>query len=101
MARPRWPWRKGVDIAVLNCRQVVAQASSHADGALPLRTGIAMRLHLLMCGHCRRYVVQMLQTLSLLRAVPMENQVPAEAGDAAARLAALRRQHSADSDTGA
>ena len=41
---------------MLRCNEVTRLcASEEVDGA-PLKTRLAVRLHLLMCEHCRRYV---------------------------------------------
>jgi predicted anti-sigma-YlaC factor YlaD len=44
---------------MLNCRNVTALASDHLDGVLPFRQRVAIRLHLLMCVHCRRFARQL------------------------------------------
>lgn len=40
---------------MLTCRQATAQASDHLDGHLSLRARLSLRMHLLMCVHCRRF----------------------------------------------
>ncbi len=43
---------------MLTCREVAEKASAMVDGELDLRERIAIRLHLLMCANCRRFVRQ-------------------------------------------
>jgi anti-sigma factor RsiW len=52
---------------MLSCREVVEDADRWIAGELPWRQRLAMRLHLSMCRHCRRYVHQLKM---LIRAVP-------------------------------
>ncbi len=40
---------------MLTCREVTALASSRLDGELSLRKRLAIRVHLMMCIHCRRF----------------------------------------------
>ncbi|BAP15085.1 hypothetical protein AS19_22340 [Alcanivorax sp. NBRC 101098] len=45
---------------MLKCKDVVAKADALVDGtSLTMRERIALRMHLLMCHHCRRYVHQL------------------------------------------
>ncbi len=43
---------------MLTCREVAEKASALVDGELDLRERIGLRLHLLMCANCRRFVRQ-------------------------------------------
>lgn len=52
---------------MLKCRQVVSTADQLLDGDMGRRQRFAMKLHLLMCRHCRRYLRQL---QALLRAIP-------------------------------
>ena len=65
---------------MLSCRQVTSLASDYLDGALPRRTRIGIRLHLLMCWMCRRYLRQLELTSKVLRRLaggePVEPPVP-------------------------
>jgi hypothetical protein len=49
---------------MLSCRDVTPLASDHLDHMLPFRQRVAIRLHRLMCVHCRRFARQ-LRTLVL------------------------------------
>jgi len=44
---------------MLNCRQISERASRFVDGELGRREWLAVRLHLLMCAKCRRFVQQL------------------------------------------
>ncbi|MFN2327913.1 MAG: zf-HC2 domain-containing protein [Chromatocurvus sp.] len=52
---------------MLNCREVVDSADHFIDGDMNWRQRLAMKMHLLMCHHCRRYVRQL---RALLKAIP-------------------------------
>ena len=56
---------------MLKCKHVVVKADALVDGApLTKRERFALRLHLLMCHHCRRYVRQLRAMLSTLPREP-------------------------------
>lgn len=82
---------------MLKCRDVADRASAFADHDLPWRDRMAMRFHMAMCGPCRRYVSQMLQTIGLAAATraaagPADGATDEVAAHAlAARLARARR----------
>jgi anti-sigma factor ChrR (cupin superfamily) len=44
---------------MLTCREVTDNASAMIDAELGLRKRIAVRLHLMMCKNCRRFVRQL------------------------------------------
>lgn len=52
---------------MLSCREVVSSADALVDEELSWRQRLPLRLHLLLCRHCRRYVRNFRR---LLRAVP-------------------------------
>jgi len=52
---------------VLTCRDVTEHATDYMENALPLRTRLAMRLHLFICRMCRTYMDQLRRTAALLR----------------------------------
>ena len=65
---------------MLTCREVADKASAMVDGELGLRERIGVRLHLLMCGNCRRFVRQfktLVDSLAL-RSEPGSQSVPPE-----------------------
>jgi predicted anti-sigma-YlaC factor YlaD len=51
---------------MLVCRDVTELVSDYLERALPLRRRLAVRLHLLRCEACRRYIDQMRKTVRLL-----------------------------------
>lgn len=52
---------------MLKCHEVVESVDQFLDGAITRRQRLAIKIHLLMCHHCRRY---MRQLRALLRAIP-------------------------------
>ncbi|MCR4373749.1 MAG: zf-HC2 domain-containing protein [Acidobacteria bacterium] len=57
---------------MLSCRDVANQCSDYLNKDLPLRTRLAIRLHLWMCMGCNRYYDQMRSTLRMLRKLGRE-----------------------------
>lgn len=57
---------------MLSCKELVAHSSDYLDGQLRLRERIAVRAHLAMCSHCRRFIRQMKVTQAVLRQLPDE-----------------------------
>ena len=65
---------------MLTCREVADRASAMVDGELGLRERIALRLHLSICGNCRRFVRQfktLVDSLAL-RSEPRSQSAPPE-----------------------
>ena len=62
----------------MNCRTLIEFLTDYLDGRLTLSQRILLRLHLLLCGHCRAYLRQMKQTVQTLGRLP-EESVPPEA----------------------
>lgn len=61
---------------MLNCRQVTERASDMVDGELTSRERLSMRLHLLMCVHCRRFQRHLQSMVSALQSrEPWTDQV--------------------------
>ncbi len=52
---------------MLNCREVSHNASRYLEGEMPWRERVAMKMHLMMCNNCRRFVQQL---SGLIRAIP-------------------------------
>jgi anti-sigma factor RsiW len=52
---------------MLSCREVTDKASDYLDAALPPGQRMALRLHLSVCRHCRRYLRQLRATVAALR----------------------------------
>jgi anti-sigma factor RsiW len=55
---------------VLVCRDISEMTTDYLDDALPWGKRLAMRLHLSICGMCRRHLEQVRQTMALLRLLP-------------------------------
>lgn len=51
----------------MRCRNIAESASDYLDGQLPWRRRLVVRIHLIICGVCRRYVTQMRLTVDLLK----------------------------------
>ncbi len=51
---------------MLKCRDMAELVTPYLDNALPPRTRLAARWHLLLCAACRRYVEQMRRTIRFL-----------------------------------
>lgn len=73
---------------MLKCREVSELASRYVDHDLGMMTRAQIRLHLMMCKHCTRYVRQLRRTVALLSEIaPRE---PSLVDDA--RFVALLKQ---------
>ncbi|MZR63476.1 zf-HC2 domain-containing protein [Alcanivorax sp. DP30] len=58
---------------MLKCKDAVERADALVDGTpLSWRERFALRMHLLMCHHCRRYVHQLRALVTSLRRPPPE-----------------------------
>jgi predicted anti-sigma-YlaC factor YlaD len=56
---------------MLRCRDVAELMSDYLDGTVGWRRRLSIRLHLMMCGMCRRYMRQMRATIALLRSLAL------------------------------
>jgi len=63
---------------MLNCRQVTERASAMVDGELSSRERLSMRMHLLMCVHCRRFQRHLQGMVSALEPRKRGRQVTSE-----------------------
>lgn len=61
---------------MLSCRDVGHLTSDYLNRDLPWRRRVAVRLHLLACEGCSRYVRQMRATLALLRTIGAPDAKP-------------------------
>jgi len=66
---------------MLSCQDVGRLTSDYLNRDLPWRRRLAIRVHLLMCEGCTRYVAQMRATLQLLRTMGKESS-PTESAHA-------------------
>ena len=78
---------------MLSCREVVDSTDLLLDGVMNRRQRLAMKMHLLMCHHCRRYVRQL---RALLKAAPfMHSQASdAEVLEVMAHIQSHQAKHS-------
>ncbi|MFV3414423.1 zf-HC2 domain-containing protein [Pseudomonas nitroreducens] len=74
---------------MLTCKELVARSSDLLDEQLGWREKLALRRHLLLCRHCRRYLRQMRLAQATLRLLPEPPRPDAER--LADHLAELRR----------
>lgn len=75
---------------MLTCKELVARTSDYLDGQLDLRARLAVRSHLLLCRHCRRFVRQMRLSQAVLQR--LEAPVRDDLDALASRLANTRRE---------
>lgn len=52
---------------MLKCKDVAYQASDYLDKSLPFWQRVNIRIHLFMCGHCRRFIKQLKSTVDVSR----------------------------------
>jgi hypothetical protein len=77
---------------VLSCKQVVDGADRLLAGEMSLRQRLAVRLHLLICIHCRRYLRQMGLLLKALPRLRRRAADPAQVDIVMARIRAARNE---------
>lgn len=73
---------------MLTCRDLTEHATNYMEGTLPLRTRLAVRLHLFLCGMCRAYLRQLRRTVALLRG----RRLAPPPGEVEERIVARARQ---------
>lgn len=73
------------------CREVAAQLSREQDTAQPTPRRLSLRLHLMMCRHCRRYERQLAWLRQSLIRVRTDNAEPKLPARAQARIRAQLR----------
>ena len=76
---------------MLKCRDVPVEAEKLVDGQLSVGQRLSLRVHLLMCGHCRRYVRQLKLLLRLLPEAEAREQAQVEEAEVQAILSQLDR----------
>ena len=64
---------------MLKCREVSEMVGADAVARAPWRTRVAVRLHLLMCRHCRAYVRSLRQLAATARRLAMAESPPSDA----------------------
>lgn len=75
------------------CQEVAAQLSKEQDDAQPVRRRLSLRVHLMMCRHCRRYERQLAWLRRSFMRARGDNATPRLSERARARIRRrLRRQ---------
>lgn len=60
---------------MLSCRELSETATDYLEGTLTLRQRIGVKMHLLMCKHCRAHVDQLAKTVALLKSAQTEQDI--------------------------
>lgn len=55
---------------MLKCREVAEESGDYIDRAMPWHRALMVRLHLLMCRHCRRFVDHLRMAVAYFRGLP-------------------------------
>lgn len=53
---------------MLMCKDLAAIASDYIDGELPVLQNMSVRMHLMMCRHCRTFIGNLRASTDLLKA---------------------------------
>ncbi|WP_316356437.1 zf-HC2 domain-containing protein [Devosia sp.] len=61
---------------MLSCRELSETATDYLEGTLTLRQRAGVKMHLLMCQHCRAYIDQLAKTVALLKSGQAERAEP-------------------------
>jgi anti-sigma factor RsiW len=62
--------RSLISMLQINCREASELISAAADGELPKRDRIALRIHLLLCAACQRFAAQVSTLRAAMSAMP-------------------------------
>jgi len=82
---------------MLKCKDVSTETSNYIDGELPFLRRLFMRLHLLICPNCRRYVEQVKHTIETVQFSEPKEVDTADQHALAKQLQALAKR--SDSET--
>jgi len=63
---------------MLSCRQVTERSGALLDGTLGFRERWAVRIHIAMCVHCRRFSRQLRLLVESLRRRASDDAVPSD-----------------------
>ncbi|WDR06300.1 zf-HC2 domain-containing protein [Devosia rhodophyticola] len=77
---------------MLTCKELGERASDYLDSEMNWRDRVSVRLHLMMCKHCRAYMDQLAKTVQLLR----DDASTVDAGEPDPRLIALLSKRSGE-----
>ncbi|WP_166255191.1 zf-HC2 domain-containing protein [Marinobacter salicampi] len=58
---------------MLMCRDLARIASDYIDGELSTTSHLSVKMHLLMCGHCRTFIGNLRASIELLNAQSISN----------------------------
>jgi anti-sigma factor ChrR (cupin superfamily) len=70
---------------MLRCNEVTRLCASEDIRGAPWRTRVAVRVHLMMCRHCRRYVRELARIGAAVRALAVDEAREAERDEAVIR----------------
>jgi len=77
---------------VLNCKQVTETAEEYLDENIPFRKKMAIKLHLMMCVHCRRYIDQYQITKGVIQKMMQSKPLNLDHRPAWKRIQKIREQ---------
>ena len=60
---------------MLSCKEITEKANSYLDKELPFYTRMQVKLHLMMCVNCQRYLDQLRITISALGKMKKDSPV--------------------------
>lgn len=80
---------------MLSCKEVAAQASDFKDKNLSWHRALSFKLHLLMCGHCQRFIRQFVTSITVSSKIGLQRASEGEVKD----IIGLISSHKADSST--
>ncbi len=84
---------------MLKCRDVTAMASDYLDQNLTARERWRVRLHLLICIHCRRFYDQLRRVIAALHGRRVPDSTPSGALIERCEHAVLERLEDSPGDT--
>ena len=64
-----------------SCHKITKQASEYIDRNMPFSQRLKMRMHLLMCKHCRNFVDQLGLTVDTIKSLGCKNELSDQALD--------------------
>ena len=71
---------------MLKCREIASLASDYLDKNLGWMEYFSVKMHLFMCGHCRRFVQHLLTTIRIARGMERKMATPEEIKDVITHL---------------
>lgn len=83
------------EATIPTCREVAELVSDYLDGATSLSSRLGVRLHLVQCDACCRYLSQMRRTIRLLADLPAPRLPDGVADKVVAEMRRRNVQHAA------